>query len=191
MEFLRAWTRQHISVLDMLNTEGVYRVSEAFIREKNGPIASYYLDLYRWYTQEAARLVPLPPGVQWPIWLFLEKVCRLPPVEGTVTLELEIPRDQIVITDEERSGYRVNYLYIPLDAEDAAAHDRELRRQGIVNETALIQTGKGNFYPLLRQKIIASWSRVFEKPAGGYTVAQGTVWELRQQWLRGVEYAQG
>ena len=63
-------------------------------------------------------------------------------------LELEIPRDLVVLTDVERWGYRVNYLYIPLDEKDRDAHEAELKRNGIGNETALIQTGKGNFYPV-------------------------------------------
>ena len=100
-------------------------------------------------------------------------------------LELEIPRDLVVLTDVERWGYRVNYLYIPRDEKDRDAHEAELKRNGIGNETALIQTGKGNFYPLQKRKIIQSWDRVFEDPATGSGLCQGTVWELKREWLRG------
>ena len=84
-----------------------------------------------------------------------------------------------------RWGYRVNYLYIPMDEKDRDAREAELKRNGIGNETALIQTGKGNFYPLLKRKIIQSWDRVFEDPATGSGLCQGTVWELKREWLRG------
>jgi len=186
MELVRAWTRQHSDVLKELESTGVYRVKKEHICEKNGQISEYYLELYDWYSYNAARLVPRPEGAEYPIWLFLTEDTRLPPIEGTVVLALEIPRDQIVITDVERWGYRVNYMYIPLDEQDGLRHEQELQRNGIVNEPALIQTSKGNFYPLLKRKIIGSWQRVFEAPAQGSNVEQGTVWELRKEWLEGV-----
>jgi len=180
----RVWTRQHPAALRALEETGVYRANAAAVRKKNGAIADYYLDLYDWYIRRAERRVPRPLGTEYPIWLFLDRESRLPPVENGVTLELEIPRRLIVVTDTERWGWRVNYLYVPRDAADLERHRRELERNGIVNETALIQTGKGNFYPLLRREITASWERMFEPPV---SAAQGTVWELRREWLRGAE----
>ena len=173
---LRAYTRQHPQVLKTLEQTGVYRVQKSHIEEKNGAISQYYLELYDWYVRHAERLVPRPEGAEYPIWLFLEEENKLPPLSGSVCLELEIPRDLVVLTDVERWGYRVNYLYIPMDEKDRDAHEAELKRNGIGNETALIQTGKGNFYPLLKRKIIQSWDRVFEDPATGRGLFQGTVW---------------
>lgn len=164
---LRAYTRQHPQVLKTLEQTGVYRVQKSHIEEKNGAISQYYLELYDWYVRHAERLVPRPEGAEYPIWLFLEEENKLPSLPGSVCLELEIPRDLVMLTDVERWGYQVNYLYIPLDEKDRDAHEAELKRNGIGNETALIQTGKGNFYPLLKRKIIQSWDRVFEDPATG------------------------
>ena len=78
----------------------------------------------------------------------------------------------MVLTDVERWGYRVNYLYIPLDEKDRDAHEAELKRNGIGNETALIQTGKGNFYPLLKRKKRKMKMRKSGKP--------GTAWSKRE-----------
>ena len=188
METIKAYTRQRAEVLMELEKNGVYQVKEAHIREKNDSISEYYLDLYRWYTREAAKRVPLPARAEFPIWLFLRKEEKLPLIPGTVVLELEIPKDKVVITEVERWGYRVNYMYIPLDAADEKNHEAELKRYGIGNETALIQTAKGNFYPLLKRKIIASWQRLFAPPRdSALVVSQGTVWELRKEWLINVE----
>lgn len=187
MEYTKAWTRQNPAVLDELINTGVYRVKEEYIREKNGPISEYYLELYDWYSRLASRIVPLSPDAHYPIWLFLDDNTKLPLIDNTVVLEFEIPSSEVVITDVDRWGYRVNYMYVPLDDEDQFRHDDELKKNGIGNETALIQTSKGNFYPLLKRKIIESWSRVFEEPKGGFKTAQGTVWELRHEWLKGVE----
>lgn len=164
--------------------------TKSHIEEKNGAISQYYLELYDWYVRHAERLVPRPEGAEYPIWLFLEEENKLPPLSGSVCLELEILRDLVVLTDVERWGYRVNYLYIPMDEKDRDAREAELKRNGIGNETALIQTGKGNFYPLLKRKIIQSWDRVFEDPATGSGLCQGTVWELKREWLRGAVYGE-
>lgn len=142
---LRAYTRQHPQVLKTLEQTGVYRVQKSHIEEKNGAISQYYLELYDWYVRHAERLVPRPEGAEYPIWLFLEEENKLPSLPGSVCLELEIPRDLVVLTDVERWGYRVNYLYIPLDEKDRDAHEAELKRNGIGNETALSRTERGTF----------------------------------------------
>ena len=88
----------------------------------------------------------------------------LQPVENTVILELEIPRENFLVCSMDCWGYRVNYWYIPLDQEDEENHKKELKRLCIPSEDALVLTDKGNFYPLLRRKIIQSWQRVFTLP---------------------------
>ena len=162
---LRAYTRQHPQVLKTLEQTGVYRVQKSHIEEKNGAISQYYLELYDWYVRHAERLVPRPEGAEYPIWLFLEEENKLPSLPGSVRLVQDC-------------------CYDP----DRDAHEAELKRNGIGNETVLIQTGKGNFYPLLKRKIIQSWDRVFEDPATGSGLCQGTVWELKREWLRGAAY---
>ncbi|MBQ3276525.1 MAG: DUF3841 domain-containing protein [Oscillospiraceae bacterium] len=190
METVTAWTRQHETVWHQLEKTGVYRVREENIREKNGPISEYYLEMYRWYAREASARVPRPAGAEYPIWLFLDETARLTPLEGSVQLTLEIPADQLVITDSERWGYRINYMYVPRDREDLRRHNEELETLGIGNETALVMTSLGNHYPLMKQKILRSWPRVFEEPPEGFTARQATVWELRREWVRDVEYGQ-
>lgn len=183
---MRAWTRQHPDVLRTLETTGLYRTDEAAIRAKNGEMADYYLELYRWYVSRGGQVVPVPEGVRFPIWISLTEEVMLQPVEGTVMLELEIPDELVLITDAEGWGCRVNYWYLPQNAEDGRRHEAELKRYGIASESALIQTEKGNFYPALRRKITDSWDRLFTQPPVDLSRAQGTVWELRAHWLRGV-----
>lgn len=186
METRQVWTRQHPEVLHTLERGEVYRVSEAHVKAKNDTISDYYLELYRWYTLHGKRYCPAPEGATLPIWVSLSTQSMLQPVEGSAVLRLEVPEDQLLITDMNMWGYRVNYWYIPTDPQDEARHQAELQRYGIVNQTALIQTDKGNFYPLLKRKIQASWERLFTCPPANPADAQGTLWELRPQWLREV-----
>lgn len=182
------WTRQHPAVLDELEQTGHYYAREEAIRAKNGggSMADFYLRVYDWYAREGEKYVPRPPQARYPIWVSVSQDSMLQPVEGTVVLTLEVPEEALLITDMERWGYRINQWYIPLDAEDERRHNAELERYGIPSESALIDGDKGNFYPLLRRKIIQSWQRLFTCPPRPGDMAQGTLWELRQEWVREV-----
>ncbi|MBN2899000.1 MAG: DUF3841 domain-containing protein [Clostridia bacterium] len=105
---------------------------------------------------------------------------QLQPVDHSIILELEIDASEVVITDSEKWGYVVNFLYLPLDHNDLKAHNQELKRFGIGNESALIMGDKGNFYPLLKRKIEKSWDRLFDDYALS-AIRQGTIWEIRKE----------
>ena len=150
-------------------------------------MADFYLKLYRWYSRQGERFVPRPDGVEFPVWVSLSRESMLQLVEGSVVLTLRVPEEALLITDAERWGYRVNQWYIPLDQEDERRHNSELERYGIASESAIIDSDKGNFYPLLRRKIVDSWERLFTCPPRCGDMAQGTLWELRREWLQEVE----
>ena len=176
------WTRQHPAVLEELERCGRYVATEEAIRLKNGDMADFYLKLYRWYARQGERFVPRPDGVEFPVWVSLSRESMLQLVEGSVVLTLRVPEEALLITDVERWGYRVNQWYIPLDQEDERRHNSELERYGIASESAIIDSDKGNFYPLLRRKIVDSWERLFTCPPRCGDMAQAALWELRREW---------
>ena len=126
--------------------------------------------------------MPRPDGVEFPVWVSLSRESMLQLVEGSVVLTLRVPEEALLITDVERWGYRVNQWYIPLDQEDERRHNSELKRYGIASESAIIDSDKGNFYPLLRRKIVDSWERLFTCPPRCGDMAQAALWELRREW---------
>ncbi len=182
-EKMKLWTRQHSNVLKELKVKGVYRVRREHILQKNGSISDYYLKLYDWYVRHAERIVPRPEGAEYPIWLSASSDTMLQPVEDTVLLSLEVDKKYVVITDFDKWGYVVNYWYVPLDKEDELMHENELARYGIKDESALYMGHKGNFYPLLRKKVINSWNRIFEVCDDGTCMTQATLWEIRKEWV--------
>lgn len=107
----------------------------------------------------------------------------LQPSEDTVILEIEVEKHKVVITDLEKWGYVVNYWYVPLNKEDEEKHNYELIKNGIGDESALYMSHKGNFYPLLRNKIIKSWDRIFEGSSSQNSITQATIWEIKKEWI--------
>lgn len=178
---VRLWTRQHKNVIDQLNEHGVYRVRKEYILEKMDTISDYYLNLYDWYSRNASKIVPRPEGVFYPIWLSVSSEMMLQPTEGTVILEIEADKSEVIITDMDKWGYIVNYFYLPLDSEDEEKHNEELRRFGISNELSLIKGDNGNFYPLLKNKVMKSWERLFHPFDHQSALLQATMWEIRKE----------
>ena len=83
----------------------------------------------------------------------------------------------------------MNYWYVPVDDADREAHEAELHRYGLASDDELFLTDKGNFYPLLKRKVQDSWKRVFTLPPADMSAGLVAVcWELKKEWIRGVEY---
>lgn len=180
------WTRQVPMVWDVLQRDGFYYVKKEYIEDKNGSMASYYLKLYEWYTAEARKFMNIPKGLEYPIWLSMSEDMMLQPVENTLLLRVDIPDDKYIVCNMNNWGYRVNYWYVPLDAEDEVRHAGELKRYGLSSDDDLMLTGKGNFYPMLRRKIKDSWGRVLSVPPQKEQDAAVTAWELRREWVKEV-----
>ncbi len=179
------WTRQRPEVWETLQKDGVYRVKKEYVEIKNDNIANYYLMLYDWYTKKAKEFYTVPDGVEYPIWLSVSEESMLQLVEDTVILKLEVPKESIVICNMEAWEHRGNCWYVPLDNEDANKHNAELKKLGISAEDDIVLTSKGNFYPILKRKIISSWDRVFTlTPTLDNSLA--TIWEIKKEWVKEV-----
>ena len=185
------WTRQHPAVLDELDRTGCYTVKKEYIEEKNDTIADFYLGLYEWYTRKSRQFINIPENLQYPIWLSVSEDMMLQPTEGAVILTVDIPEDQYIICNFDKWGYRVNSFYVPLDKADEEKHLAELKRYGIGSEDDLINTSLGNFYPLLKQKIIKSWDRIFTIEPDSPELAVGTCWILKKEWVKEVRHYVG
>lgn len=186
------WTRQVAAVLDEIEEKGVYRVKKEYIEAKNDTIADYYLKLYEWYTREARKYITLPPEVKYPVWLSVDESVMLQPVEDTVIFKLEVPEEEYLLCNFDAWGYVVNYWYVPTDDADAERHKAELARYGLASDDELILGSKGNFYPLLKRKLLDSWKRTFTlMPADEITGIVATTWEIKKEWIREVRRYDG
>ena len=59
------------------------------------------------------------------------------------------------------------------------------------NGVIVVTTKKGNFYPLLRQKIIKSWDRIFTIQPDYPSLMVGTCWKLKKEWIKEVRFYDG
>jgi hypothetical protein len=178
-----AITRQSPQVLETLETYGTYTVREEYVQAKYTTITGHYAPLYRMLTAFARKHIDIPADVLYPVWLCPEEIGSLPPAENTVMLRFDIPEDQYLICNDEVWEHMINHLYYPVDEADELAHEAELTRYGIASPSSLISGNAGNFYPLLKQKVLKSWEKVFTTHPEDPLHVSVLVWHLEREWL--------
>ena len=177
------YTRQSSQVLEELLTNGRYVVKEEYIREKYTTITDHYAPLYRKLTSYARGKVYIPDDALYPVWLSPEGTDAIPPSEDSVFLKLDIPEGYYILANNEAWDFMINHLYFPLDKNDELKHESELARYGISSPSSLVSGSAGNFYPVLRQKVLKSWERVYTMMPSDPNMIVGLSWELRREWL--------
>ena len=81
------------------------------------------------------------------IWLSMHDEYRLRNTRIRCASPSGYPGKRFMSFLEYAWGFRVNYMYVPLNLEDERAFNEELKRYGIENEMALATEPLGNYYP--------------------------------------------
>ncbi len=177
------YTRQDPQVLETLRSTGTYVVREDYVRAKYTTITDHYAPLYRRLTSYAKGKVFIPEGALYPVWLSPEGTDAIPEADGSVFLRLDIPDGFYILANNEVWDFMINHLYFPESKEDELAHDAELARYGIASPSSLISGSAGNFNPILKQKVLKSWEKIYTVMPDDPNMIVGLAWELRSEWL--------
>jgi len=176
-------TRQDPNVLEELRTQGVYTVREGFVRQKYTTITEHYAYLYRLLTSMAKARINISEGLLYPVWLSPEGTDAIPESSDAVFLRMDIPEGNYILANDEVWEHMINHIYYPIDEADELAHEAELARYGISNPSSLINGSAGNFYPLLKQKVLKSWEGIYSVKPQDPSRIVGLCWELHYEWL--------
>ncbi|WML34709.1 DUF3841 domain-containing protein [Clostridium sp. OS1-26] len=182
-EKVKIWTRQDENILDVLENEERYIVKKEYIENKLESCAKYYFEVYSWYTNKASEIVLKPHDVKYPVWVSITPDFMLQQTPGTVILELLVEKDLVIVTDSEKWDRVVNFWYLPLSKEDEEEYDKKLKDYGISNCSNAYMSG---FYPHLKNEIIKSWDRLFDNSYSLSNLKQGTIWEVKKEWVQRV-----
>lgn len=141
------WTRQDARSLLDLEKEGVFRNKEKYIRASYEDVADHFISAYKWFVNQAAKMVAKPEEVDFPIWCSISEDSMLRPIEGTVCYKIEIPNNQIIYFDGAKWDYVLNHIYIPKDEQDQALYVKDLRERGFRDQFNFIKGKSSHFYP--------------------------------------------
>lgn len=179
MEAIHVWTKQHISVWQTLQQQGIYHASAANIFRNED--AALSRDAYTWLAGHIPNQKSRPQGAEFPIWLAYSRAGTMLPTPDTVLLELVIDPAMITRINIAKWGTILNCGYIPTDPADKQRHTALMRQWGISDEPACMTC----FYPQLRSRIQDSWTRLFDDSIQlGSPECYGTIWEVRKEWVR-------
>ena len=181
---VKLYTRQNEKTLSQLERDGRIINQRAYVKLHFGDMADHYLESYDWFTQEAAKRVPKPEGVQASIWCSISANNCLKPIPGTVVYVLEVPEEQVIYFDEGKWDYVLNRIYIPADEEDRLAYKKHLKALGIQNGFEFFQGRYKGMYPREEERIRESWKRVFQIDNWTIFNVCGNIWEIRKEWIR-------
>lgn len=179
MQTIRVWTKQHISVWQTLQQQGVYRAAGANIFRNED--AALTRDAYTWLAGHIPNQAGRPQGAEFPIWLSYSRAGTMLPTPDTVLLELEIDPAIVTRINIAKWGTILNCGYIPADPADKQRHREQLRLWGTSDERACMTP----FYPELGRQIRESWIRLFDDSIQlGSPECYGTIWEVQLPWVR-------
>jgi len=179
---IHVWTKQHISVWETLQRDGIYHARSGGIFRNED--ARLMMDAYHWLAANIPNAAAKPEGAEFPIWLAFSRSGTMLPTPDTVLLELEIDAALVTNVNIAKWGTILNCAYIPADAEDKKRHSQLLRDWGTSDEKACMT----QFYPQIRREIQASWARLFDDSIQvGSPECYGTIWEVRKEWVRTAE----
>ena len=122
-------------------------------------------------------------GSSVPFSLYIPSTYVAEFADETIFLKLNIPNGKYILANNEVWDFMINHLYFPKDKEDELAHEAEIERYGISSPSSLVGGSAGIFYPILKQKVIKSWSRVFSMMPDDSNNIVGLCWELHSEWL--------
>jgi len=179
-EKTRLWTAQAQIVLDTIEKNGVYMVKREFILQKYQSMSNLFLKPYDWFVSRASKIVPLPQGAQYAIWVYSDPNMISNYGPGDAIVEIEAPKEKVIMFDEGKWLKILNLSYIPADPEDDARFKKTVRDNGLSHDSQAYTT---NFYPILKREIIKSWDRLFDESIRLSEFRMGALWELKNEWI--------
>lgn len=184
MEKIIVWSKQHKSVWEELKRTGRYTAKRGYIKKDLEEHADLVLEVYDWYVKKVSKKYPKPEDAEYPVWVSMIHEATMLPSEGTVILELEIDKEDIMPVNISKWGTILNYSYLAKDEKDSIRHKELLKAYRTTDAKAYMT----QFYPEIKNEIIKSWDLLFDDSIliNKNNEKYGTIWEVRKEWIKNV-----
>ena len=173
------WTAQAQVVMDTLRRDGIYMVKRAYVDQKYRETAWSFRTAYWEFGRIMEKKVLRPQGAESPIWLYADPRWTYAS-PGSWLMKLEIPEESVVLFDRGDWNDVLNLSLVGSEKEKADFAE-ELHRQGVPSPEVVFEKP---FYPLLKRKVIGSWSRLLERQEIPADRVQAASWILKEEWIR-------
>ncbi len=165
---MRLWTIQNENAYAELMNTGELTANEQHLFCQDD-----FRYAYDWMAKKLSERVPAPAGVRYPIWAWYQwegKRGRRDLRSGglavrgekCVQLELEIPDEQILLSDFDVFHMVLNYAYIAVDEADDNLFDAWSAALGVSRDEIRSAASVSSSVLTVRDRIIKSWDGVFD-----------------------------
>lgn len=175
---LQMWALQTPLVWSIVEREGVSWVKEEYLDRKYGEVAWIFKTAYASFMHTMEQKIPRPKEAESPVWLYRNPEWAGISSKGELRC-LKIPSEEVLLFDLRKWAQVLNLEFVG-NAEEKAAFEEELRRQGIRDGLDIFRT---SYYPFLKRRIVKSWEKIFDIEKTEERHLQGAVWCLKREWL--------
>lgn len=182
------YTKQNIKSIKELEKYGRLINREIYVRLHLMDTADFFIKRYRKFIEMAEKYVEKPAYAGFPIWCSISKKNCLKPDENSVVYCLKVPKDQVIYFSSEKWDKVLNSLYIGKDDNDEKAFNQELKNLGFKNRFSFIDGKYSGLYPEIEEKIISSWTRIFQIESWDEFSVQANLWEIKKEWIEHIIY---
>jgi hypothetical protein len=178
---IELWTQQSEKVKNLLFEQQRLTVKKRYIEQKYGSEAEIFLKAYNFFVKEAKRIVEKPEEAEYPFWAAADPQTALSGGSGFL-IKLKAPQEMIIFFNKNKWNKILNLSYIADDQEDLNKHKKTLEKYGVTDDSEIVLSPH---YPVLKNKIIESWQKLFEGENEGFTSEKkgAAIWELRKEWV--------
>lgn len=154
------WTIQTQAAWDVAQQRGQLKADPQFIRQDNLEDPEFYIRSYDWLVRQMANRLESFDPANYPIWLWptkpdLRHRGHLPSGQAGVRLTVEIPSQDVVLSDFDAWSCLLNGSYLPVDEQDERSFELRRKASGVGLGLAWLQDQ-------FQQEIEDSWSRIFD-----------------------------
>ena len=152
-------------------------------------ISDFFLEKYDYFVKMASKRVTKPNDISYPIWCSVSKMNCLKPIEKEIVYAVTVPKDEVIYFDGAKWDLVLNNQYVPLDRGDAKRFEKELKARGIDHSFNIFDRKYNEMYDDIREKIVASWERIFEITDRSEFVVQANLWQIKKEWVKHIVYS--
>jgi len=178
---IELWTQQSSRVRDLLFKQQRLTVKKRYIKQKYGSEAEIFLKAYDFFVREAKKIAEKPEDAEYPFWAAADPQTALSGGSGLL-IRLKVPKEKVIFFDKKKWNQILKLSYIADDHEDLNKHKKVLKRHDITDDSEIILSPH---YPILKNKIMESWQKLFEGENDGFNSEKkgAALWELRSEWV--------
>lgn len=162
------WTIQNADAYENMKKVGVLRANDNYIFMDFNPTA------YHWMANKLEAKCPKPDcKMQYPVWAWYMKDGKRKRRdlrcagygkrgEEMVQITIEVPNNQVLLSDFDAFHFVLSDLYLPTSEEDSLRFESDLKNDSFTWGDLQLGETDNDLKKTYREKVVDSWEKIFD-----------------------------